>query len=162
MHTSATVLYMHSIVHIQQCNNAFTCGCSSTYTFALPHEQRETSTQFKLWYIIYNTEQAILTLDRVIHQGIFPLHVVALSSVELVIRVLEHYHGALAVAVYLRDMPHLKSTHLLCVCRVLSEKSTALVRWMVAGWTCHALGHGFAGEHYFGNYQSIYGHKRIL
>ena len=37
-------------------------------------------------------------------------HVEALSSVQLVFRLLEHSYCALALAVYLRDMPHLKST----------------------------------------------------
>ena len=78
---------------------------------ALPEEQRETSTQFKLWHLIYNTEPAILTWDRPIHQGNIPLHVEALSSVQLVFLLLEHYHCALALSVYLWDMPHLKGTH---------------------------------------------------
>ena len=79
----------------------------------LPQEQRETSrpTQFKVWHLIYNTEPAILTWDSAIHQGNFPLHVEALSSVQFVLRVLEHYHCALTLPVYLRDMPHLKSTY---------------------------------------------------
>ena len=53
----------------------------------------------------------ILTWDRAIHQGNLPLHVEALSSVQLVFRLLEHYHCTLALSVYLRDIPHLKSTH---------------------------------------------------
>ena len=81
---------------------------------SLPQEQRETSTQFKyilLWHLIYNREPAILTWDRAIHKGNVPLHVEALSSVQLVFRLLEHYHCALALAAYLRDMSHLKTTH---------------------------------------------------
>ena len=101
---------------------------------ALPGEQRETSTQFKLWHLIYNTEPAILTWDRGIHQGNFQLHVEDLSSVQLVFRVLEHYHCSLALAVYLRDMPYLKSTHP-SLCLQCSDREINCLSKMDCSWS---------------------------
>ena len=101
---------------------------------ALPQEQRETSTQLKVWHLIYNTEPAILTWDRAIHQGNFPLHVEALSSVQLVFRLLEHYHCALALSVYIWDMPHLKSTHPF-VCLQSSDREINSLTKMGGSWS---------------------------
>ena len=101
---------------------------------AFPPEHRETSIQFKLWHLIYNTEPAILTWDRTIHQGNFPLHVEALSSVQLVFRFLEHYHCGLALSVYLLDMPHLINRHPF-VCLQSSDREINSLSKMDGRWS---------------------------
>ena len=100
---------------------------SSRYIFALPQEQRETSTQFKLWHLIDNMEPAILTWDGAIHQGHLPLPVEVLSSI---FNVRVHYHCALPLAVYL----HLKSTHP-SVCLQISDREIDSLSKMDGSWS---------------------------
>ena len=152
MHASAMVLYMHSILHIPECTNSYTCDCSSRYSFALPQEQREPSTQFKLWHIMYNTEPAILTWDRAIHQGNFSMHVEALFSVKLVACT-----GALPLRTGTSsiDMPHLKSTHPSLYLQS-SDRGINCLSKMDGSWShmsCVNWDMVLLLAHYFRNYQ---------
>ena len=134
-------------------------------------ERRTNSVQFKFWELILTTELMILTWDRAIHEGNFPLYVDTLASLQWIFHALDHHHYARAVAVHLRDMTTLETRHPSVYAEFckgnftvnrssrpfsrmsldesheqnnacvkdeggavgLTEKPTALLRWMVAG-----------------------------
>lgn len=75
------------------------------------NQQSTHSVQFKFWELILNTQLTILTWDRAIHEGNFPLYIEALSAVQWMFHALDHYHYARAVAVHLRDMLTLQERH---------------------------------------------------
>ena len=134
-------------------------------------DRRSASAQFKLWELILNIELTILTWDRSIHEGNFPLYVETLSALQWIFHALDHHHYARATAVHLRDMSTLQDRHPTIYAEFckgnftvsrsnrpfsrmpldegheqnnasvkdeggaigLTEKPTALLRWMVGG-----------------------------
>ena len=60
---------------------------------------------------ILKIELTILTWDRAIHEGNYPLYVETLLAVEWLFHALDHYKYARAVAVHLRDMLTLHDRH---------------------------------------------------
>ena len=123
--------------------------------------------QCKFLKPILKIELTVLTWDRAIHEGYFPLYVETLLAVKWLFLALDHYNYARAVAVHLRDMLTLPDRHPViydkfCIGNFtanspfsnisldesheqnnayvneeggavgLTEKSAALLRWMVA------------------------------
>ena len=67
-------------------------------------DQEKQSPQFRFWQLVLRIELGMLTWDRAIHIGDFPLYIDSLSQLQWVFHSLDHHNYARAVAIHLRDM----------------------------------------------------------